>query len=203
VSVDEHELLRLAQDGDIDAFAEFVRLFERRVRTVLFRILDDSRDVEEATQDTFVQVWRNLDRFRGDAAPFTWVYRIATNEALQRRRRAKPDTLEFADAHAAGEDRSIETRELQTLLIGEIRALPFEYRAPLVLRDVEGMSNEQVAEALNLTVAATKSRIHRARMQLREALGGIEDLGGRSEAAPESALPASNAADVNDERRNG
>lgn len=188
MSVDERELLGRAQNGDVDAFAEFVRLFERRVRTVLFRILDDARDVEEATQDTFVQVWRNLDRFRGDAAPFTWVYRIATNEALQRRRRAKPDTVEFTDEHASGEDESIETHELQALLVSEIRALPFEYRAPLVLRDIEGMSNEQVAEALDLTVAAAKSRIHRARMQLREALAGSEQL-----SATESPVSASNS----------
>jgi RNA polymerase sigma-70 factor (ECF subfamily) len=176
VSQEERELLRRAQDGDLDAFSEFVRLFERRVRTVLFRILDDARDVEEATQDTFVQAWRNLDRFRGDAAPFTWLYRIATNEALQRRRRTRLDTVEFADEHAAGEDGSIEARELQTLLVREIRALPFEYRAPLVLRDLEGLSNEQVAQALDLTVAAAKSRIHRARMRLRERLGDAHGL---------------------------
>ena len=176
MSVEERELLRRAQAGDLDAFAEFIRTFERRIRTVLYRILDDARDVDEATLDTFVQVWRNLDRFRGDAAPFTWLYRIATNEALQRRRRARLETVELVDEHSPVSDAAIEQRELQTLLVEEIRSLPFEYRAPLVLRDLEGLSNEEVAGALDLTVAAAKSRIHRARMQLRERLVQAGDL---------------------------
>jgi RNA polymerase sigma-70 factor, ECF subfamily len=174
VPEEERQLLERARDGDLDAFAEFVRHFERRIRTVLFRILDDSRDVEEATQDTFVQAWRNLDRFRGDAAPFTWLYRIATNEALQRRRRSRLETVELSDDHAAGHDQAYESGELRVVLVAQIRALPFEYRAPLVLRDLEGLSNEEVAEALDLTLAAAKSRIHRARMTLRARLDALE-----------------------------
>lgn len=167
---EERLLLERARDGGVDAFADFVRHFERRVRTVLFRILDDARDVEEATQDTFVQAWRNLDRFRGDAAPFTWLYRIATNEALQRRRRARVETVELADEHAPQHDPALEAGVLRTLLVEEIRALPFEYRTALVLRDLEGLSNEEVAEALDVSLAAAKSRIHRARMTLRARL---------------------------------
>jgi RNA polymerase sigma-70 factor, ECF subfamily len=174
VSEEERQLLESARDGDLDAFAEFVRHFERRIRTVLFRILDDSRDVEEATQDTFVQAWRNLDRFRGDAAPFTWLYRIATNEALQRRRRSRLETVELSDEHTAGHDPSFEAGELRAVLVAQIRALPFEHRAPLVLRDLEGLSNEEVAEALDLTLAAAKSRIHRARMTLRARLDALK-----------------------------
>src|SRR3972149_9502202 len=87
----EVELLARARKGDVEAFAELVRLFERRIRALLGRLLDDERDVEEAAQDTFVQAWRSLDRFRGDAAPFTWIYRIAVNEALQRTRRKRLD----------------------------------------------------------------------------------------------------------------
>jgi RNA polymerase sigma-70 factor (ECF subfamily) len=175
VPEEERQLLERARDGDLDAFAEFVRHFERRIRTVLFRILDDSRDVEEATQDTFVQAWRNLDRFRGDAAPFTWLYRIATNEALQRRRRSRLETVELSDEHTAWRDFSFEAGELRAVLVAHIRALPFEYRAPLVLRDLEGLSNEEVAEALDLTLAAAKSRIHRARMTLRARLDALEE----------------------------
>src|ERR671936_2467499 len=89
---EETTLLLEAQAGDLPAFEQFVRLFERRVRGLLSRLLSDERDIEEATQDTFVQAWRNLDRYRGDAAPFTWIYRIAVNEALQRTRRKRLDT---------------------------------------------------------------------------------------------------------------
>jgi RNA polymerase sigma-70 factor (ECF subfamily) len=177
--MDEHETLLLARarEGDISAFADFVRLFERRIRAVLSRLLDDERDVDEAAQDTFVQAWRNLERFRGEAAPFTWLYRIAVNEALQRTRRKRlelapfdPEAIEqraeggagrapAADVEAAG-------REALTFLNERIRALPDEARVPLVLRDVEDWSYEEVAAVLDLSVSAVKSRIHRARLQV-------------------------------------
>lgn len=174
---DEARLLTRARDGEVEAFAEFVRRFERRVRAVLGRLLDDERDVDEAAQDTFVQAWRNLDRFRGDAAPFTWLYRIAVNEALQRVRRKRLDTRPLPDVEetraspapgARGSDAEAEEHEELAFLTARIRALDFDLRAPLVLRDVEGLSNQEVADALRLTVPAAKSRIHRARMQLRE-----------------------------------
>jgi RNA polymerase sigma-70 factor (ECF subfamily) len=181
---EETALLARAQAGDIAAFERFVRLFERRVRVLLGRLLTDERDIEEAAQDTFVQAWRNLDRFRGDAAPFTWLYRIAVNEALQRVRRRRPETQpieeELLDVleyrHGAGASRppstelATEDRETQAFLLGRVRRLPFEFRAPLVLRDIEGWSNQEVADILGLSLAATKSRIHRARMKLREEL---------------------------------
>ena len=173
----EAELLIRARDGDVDAYAEFVRTFERRVRALLGRLLDDQRDVEEAAQDTFVQAWRNLSRFRGDSQPFTWLYRIAVNEALQRTRRKKldlrplddlsPGDSSFSD-HRTNVDSIAENRELSSFLAARLRELPFEYRAPLVLRDIEGWSNQEVAESLELSLAAAKSRIHRARIQLRD-----------------------------------
>src|SRR5919197_4229825 len=94
---EETTLLLEAQAGDLAAFEQFVRVVERRVRGLLGRLLSDQRDVEEATQDTFVQAWRNLPRFRGDAAAFTWLYRIAVNEALQRARRRRLETRPLED----------------------------------------------------------------------------------------------------------
>jgi RNA polymerase sigma-70 factor, ECF subfamily len=179
------ELVALARDGDLDAFAELVRRYEQRVRTVLLRLLDDERDVEEAAQDAFVQAWRSLERFRGDAGVFTWLYRIAVNEALARRRRKQ---LRVTQLDAAGEVRlaapegagpadAAETNELHAFLAARIRGLPLEYRVPLVLRDLVGLSNEEVAEVLRLSLPATKSRIHRARMRIRADLERWETEG--------------------------
>jgi len=173
--MDDAALLSRAREGDVDSFAELVRRYETRVRVVLFRLLDDERDVEEATQDAFVQAWRNLHRFRGDSAVFTWLYRIAVNEALARLRRkrlATSDLDELADTASAadpaqGPEESAEAGELQAFLAATIRRLPPDYRAPLVLRDVVGLSNQEVADVLELSVPAAKSRIHRARMQVR------------------------------------
>ena len=173
----DRELLLRARDGDLAAFEEFVRLFERRVRALLSRLLDDLRDVDEAAQDVFVQAWRNLDHFRGDAAPFTWLYRIAVNEALQRTRRKRFDTRPLEEEVAeAPPDAAVEGRELEAFLAERLRELPFELRAPLALRDLEGWSNKEVAEALDLSLPAAKSRIHRARMQIRAELDAwLED----------------------------
>jgi RNA polymerase sigma-70 factor, ECF subfamily len=184
---DETDLLTRAQAGDAAAFERFVHLFERRVRGLLSRLLSDERDIEEAAQDTFVQAWRNLARFRGDAAPFTWLYRIAVNEALQRSRRRRPETqpidaevlevlevLEYQHGTAGSRPRPpdlvLEEREAQAFLLDRVRRLPFELRAPVVLRDIEGWSNQEVADILELSLPAAKSRIHRGRMKLREEL---------------------------------
>ena len=167
----DHELVERAAAGDLDAFAELVRAYERRVASVLYRLLDDRRDVEEATQDVFVQAWRNLRRFRGDAQLFTWLYRIAVNEALMRRRRKRHDVQELDDRLAAAPDPEPGLRDL---LVREFSALPFEYRTAVVLRDVEGLTNAEVAKALDISVAAAKSRIHRGRMQIRDALAQWE-----------------------------
>ena len=173
---DDHVLVARASEGDVEAFAEIVRRYEARVRVVLLRLLDDERDVEEATQDCFVQAWRNLDRFRGESAVFTWLYRIAVNEALARLRRKRVPTTQIDEsraplpADARNEPQTaVESEELEHFLARELRRLEPDYRAPVVLRDVAGLSNEEVAAVLGLSIAATKSRIHRARMQLREA----------------------------------
>jgi RNA polymerase sigma-70 factor, ECF subfamily len=183
----ERALLLRAQGGDLDAFGELIQLFERRIRGVLGRLLDDPRDVEEAAQDTFVQAWRHLDRFRGEAAPFTWLYRIAVNEALQRTRRRRPDTQPLEPAAELERRMSPEStvprslpadvaagqREDVARLVSEIRALPFESRVPLVLRDLEGWSYEDVAAVLEITVSAAKSRVHRARLRVIRSLTGM------------------------------
>ena len=176
------ELVRLAREGDLDAFAGIVQRHEQRLRLVLLRILDDTRDVEESVQDAFVQAWRNLDRYRGDAALFTWLYRIGVNAALARARRRVPPTVELqavegqasssADS-ALRPEAAAEAGELRARIVAALAALPFEYREAVVLRDVAGLSNQEVAAALGVSLAAAKSRIHRGRLQLRDRLEGL------------------------------
>jgi RNA polymerase sigma-70 factor, ECF subfamily len=162
----DETLLAAAREGDLDAFAELIRRYERRVRSVLARLLDDERDVEEAAQDVFVQAWRKLSSYRGDAALFTWLYRIAVNEALMRRRRKQVAVAELDEAIAGASEPEVSDE----WVLARVRALPDELRLPLVLRDLEGLSNQEVAEVLGLSLAATKSRVHRARMRIRTEL---------------------------------
>lgn len=176
---DDASLVLAARQGDTDAFAELVRRHERRLRLVLLRVLDDARDVEEAVQDTFVLAWRHIDRYRGDAAVFTWLYRIGVNEALSRRRKKRLPMTDLAtsEAESAADVRrdllpepSAEAGELRKLVASALKALPFDYREAVVLRDLAGLSNDEVAAALGISVPAAKSRIHRGRLQLRELL---------------------------------
>jgi RNA polymerase sigma-70 factor (ECF subfamily) len=168
------QLLDAARNGDLDAYAELVRRHERALRAVVGRLLGDSRDAEEAVQDAFVRAWRNLDRFRGDSAPFTWLYRIAVNEALQRARRRRVPTVPLEDADsravAPGADSEAEIGAMRRAVLAAIDELEPEYRTPLVLRDIGGLSNEEAATILELSLAATKSRIHRARLFVRQRL---------------------------------
>lgn len=173
------ELVRLAQGGDLDAFAAIVDRHGRRLRIVLLRILDDPRDVEEAVQDAFVQAWRNLDRYRADAALFTWLYRIGINAALARTRRKQHPTTDLESLPAEGAQHvarevlpepSAEAHDLRGRVLAALGQLPFEYREAVVLRDLAGLSNEEVARALDVSLAAAKSRIHRGRLQLRDLL---------------------------------
>jgi len=182
------ELVRLAQEGDLDAFAQVVRRHEHRLRVVLLRVLDDPRDVEEAVQDSFVQAWRNLHRFRGEAALFTWLYRIGVNAALARRRRKEHALTSLESMESEGASRVpahllpeavAESRDVRDRVVAALARLPFEYREAVVLRDVVGLSNEEVARALDVSLAAAKSRIHRGRLQLRDYLEPHEEHQGR------------------------
>jgi RNA polymerase sigma-70 factor, ECF subfamily len=176
------ELVRLAREGDLDAFAGIVQRHEQRLRLVLLRILDDTRDVEESVQDAFVQAWCNLDGYRGDAALFTWLYRIGVNAALARARRRAPVTVDLSvvegQASSSADsglrpEAAAEAGELRARIVAALATLPFEYREAVVLRDVAGLSNQEVAAALGVSLAAAKSRIHRGRLQLRDRLEGL------------------------------
>ena len=173
------ELVRLAQEGDLEAFADIVRRHERRLRIVLLRILDDARDVEEAVQDAFVQTWRNLDRYRADAAFFTWLYRIGVNAALARARRKEHVLVPLETLEAEGGSRvpsellpesAAEAHDLRARILAALGQLPLEHREAVVLRDIAGLSNDEVAQALGVSLAAAKSRIHRGRLELRALL---------------------------------
>jgi RNA polymerase sigma-70 factor (ECF subfamily) len=129
-------------------------------------------------QDAFVQAWRNLDSYRGDSRLFTWLYRIGVNAALARTRRKRHVTVDVsALEHVASEEgvRNLPEsaalrRDLRRRIVAALAELPYEYREAVVLRDVAGLSNVEVADAIGVGLAAAKSRIHRGRLQLRELL---------------------------------
>jgi RNA polymerase sigma-70 factor (ECF subfamily) len=168
------ELVKLAQAGDNRAFDELVRRYENKVYRLAFKILRHEDDAGEALQDAFLSAYRGLKNFKADSTFSTWLYRVATNAALMkyRKRRDGHVSLEQSQSHdwSALPDDELLTGELDDILSEGLDRLPDELREVFVMRDIEGLSNSDVAERLRLTVPAVKSRLHRARLQLRDRL---------------------------------
>lgn len=177
------ELVARWRAGDPGAFEELVRRHEGRVYRFLLRMLGDAAEAEDVAQETFLSLHRNGRRFRGDALFSTFVYRVATNGALNRKRglgRRSNWYRRFAENQAIGEnlpaappdpEGATAHAELHALVQRELLGVPDALRAPLVLYDVEGLSYGEVAAALGIPAGTVKSRIHRARRLLRERLG--------------------------------
>ncbi len=173
------DLLDRCRSGDQEAWAELVRTTYREVYTLCLRILKDPDDASEATQETYMKVWRGLSGFRGDALFSTWLYRVASNAAISRhrsrsRRRKHESGLEqeFLELlPAAGSTEGTAAARLDVRSVeSAVADLPDAYRVPLLLRDVYGNSIEEVAGALGISTTAAKVRIHRARKKVKEAV---------------------------------
>jgi RNA polymerase sigma-70 factor (ECF subfamily) len=185
-------LVLRAQKGDAEAFAELVNRHQRQLYRLALRMTQSEADAQEVLQEAFLNAWEKLPAFRGEAQFSSWLYRIAANAALMRlrRKRRAPDSLPDEPLELAGPKFSADGQHLQPprsdwsqraddLLMSRqlgqqidlaVRSLPEEYRTVFLLKDVDGLSNEQIADALDLTVPAVKSRLHRARLALREKL---------------------------------
>ena len=174
-------LLQRCRDGDESAWSELVDVTYREVYGLCLRILRNPDDAAEATQDAYLKAWRGLSRFRGDSAFTTWLYRIAANAAISRHRSRKRRRLREADvddealsAIASGsstEDTASGRMDLADLEVA-VASLPEHYRLPLLMRDVYGLSTEEVASQLKISETATKVRIHRARKMLKDKMFG-------------------------------
>jgi|UniRef100_A0A7V3UZY9 RNA polymerase sigma-70 factor (ECF subfamily) len=184
--VSDEELVRRVQQGRMEAFEELVRRYERKVYNITYRLLGNEQDATEALQDTFLRAYRFIPKFKFQSSFYTWLYRIATNVSLTRLRRRKnlevvsldapvpdSDDLQFDLPDTAKTPEEVfAQKRLREKLDRAVQELPEEYRKVVVLRDLEGLSNEEVSRILKLSVPAVKSRLHRARLALREKLAG-------------------------------
>lgn len=183
---EELTLVRAAKQGDDSAFEELVRRYDRNVFRIAQHITQNREDAEDVVQEAFLKAYTNLARFQEQSKFYTWLVRIAVNEALMKLRRRKPERTVSLDEDIQMEDDSVPREiadwspnpeqqygqaELREILSKTVQGLPPGFRTVFVLRDVEGLSTEETAEALDLSVPAVKSRLLRARLQLRERLG--------------------------------
>lgn len=171
--------MQSARAGDRHAFEELVRRHADRLYAVVLRFVADAGEAEEVTQEAFLRAWRSIGRFEGKSQFFTWLYRIGINEAKRRAERRPPagvvssieeSPIEDAPDWSEAPELRAEQADVRAVLERAVRSLPLDYRAPLVLRDVEGLSTREAAETMGLGEAAFKSRLHRARLAVRRAL---------------------------------
>ena len=181
---DEHLLVAAAKAGDAAAFEELVNRYEKKIFRLTMNITRNREDAEDAMQDAFMKAYSHLDRFQEDSRFYTWLVRIAANEALMRLRKRRPNQLsldepieseddflpqQIEDWGPSPEQRFAQT-EMRDILRNVIEDLQPDFRVVFLLRDVEGLSTEETAEAVGISEAAVKSRLLRARLKLRQKL---------------------------------
>jgi RNA polymerase sigma-70 factor, ECF subfamily len=182
---DEAAVVAQARLGDATAFSELLRRYEGKIFRLALHITQNREDAEDVLQETFLKAYEHLDQFQGQSKFYTWIVRIAVNQALMKLRKRKSDrSVSLDDTIDTGEDtvareiagwdenpeQQYSREELSRILGGAVEDLAPIYRAVFVLRDIEELSTEETADALGLSVPAVKSRLLRARLQLRDKL---------------------------------
>jgi RNA polymerase sigma-70 factor (ECF subfamily) len=182
---DELPLVERARTGDAAAFSELVQRYERKIYRLAKHITQNDEDAEDVLQESFLKAYTHLDSFHGDSKFYTWLVRIAVNEALMKLRKRKSDrTVSLDEPQDTGEDlvqreiavweddpeKKYSREELAEILDTAVQSLKPSFRTVFVLRDIEELSTEDTAETLGISIPAVKSRLLRARLQLREKL---------------------------------
>ena len=178
-------LVNSARGGDVQAFETLVNKYDRQIFRIAQHITQNREDAQDIVQDAFLKAYEKLDQFQGNSKFYTWLVRIAVNESLMRLRKRRTGKMVSIDDDIETEEGSVPRdladwspnpeqnytqAELAEILRKTIQGLPHGFRIVFVLRDVDGLSTEETAETLGLSVPAVKSRLLRARLQLRERL---------------------------------
>jgi RNA polymerase sigma-70 factor (ECF subfamily) len=182
VSADDRRLIAASLKGDPAAFGELVRRYQDRLYNTVYRLLDNADDAQDVVQDAFVNAYQSLDGFKGDSQFFTWLYRIAVNTAISHKRKQRL-TLSIDsgrngerrvepldDSDASRPEHALERAEEERRVQQALNRLSAEHRAVLILKDMEGQKYEAMAEILGVPIGTIRSRLHRARTELRELL---------------------------------
>lgn len=179
----DQALVERAQKGDKRAFELLVIKYQRKLARLLSRMVRDPAEIEDITQESFIKAYRALPQFRGESAFYTWLYRIAVNTAknyLVARGRRAPTTTEFSSEEAEGfedaellrdiatPDAELQTKQIASAVNKAVEALPEELRTAITLREIEGLSYEEIAQMMDCPIGTVRSRIFRAREAIAE-----------------------------------
>jgi RNA polymerase sigma-70 factor (ECF subfamily) len=182
VSLDDHRLIADCLKGDAAAFGVLVRRHQERLYNTVFRLVGNAEDAQDVVQEAFLSAYQSLEGFKGDALFFTWLYRIAVNTAISLKRKQRVllridggrsgeggvDPLDPSELSRPGH--ALEQAEQETRVRRALSRLSPEHRAVLVMKDMEGQKYEAMAEVLQVPIGTIRSRLHRARLELRELL---------------------------------
>lgn len=191
----ERHLLQRCRQGDREAFHQLVLRYQRRVYAIAYGMLKNSADADDVSQEVFLRLHRYLPEFTGQSSLYTWLYRITVNLCIDHHRSARrgaaferdDDAIAAADSQTTSEaglaghvphpSQDLDTRELGEQVMKALDSLSEQHRAILVLREVEGMSYEDLAQTLNINKGTVMSRLHHARLRFRSAIQGYLDSG--------------------------
>jgi RNA polymerase sigma-70 factor (ECF subfamily) len=189
VNANEKKLIDECLKGKVDAFGELIHPYQDRLYNTLFRMVGQRHDADELFQETMICAFRGLATYHGEASFYTWLYRIAMNVAMDRHRKQQlrvvsidvlheTGAFDVADEHSAQQTTSsLEQQETHTLIQKALEQLGDEYRAIIILKDVEGFKYEEIAAMLDVPIGTVRSRLHRARAELRAILEPMRQSG--------------------------
>lgn len=182
---DDQSLIDACRAGNTEAFGVLVSRYQDRLYPTVFRLTGCADEARDLLQDAFLRAFQNLPRFHGDSSFYTWIYRIAVNLALSGRRRRRPVLRLHLDTDGAGFDSGeydladsdpsapLERAERDRLVQEALSALAPDHRAVVVMKEFDGLHYDEIAETLGVPVGTVRSRLHRARCELRERLRGL------------------------------
>ncbi|MHB1422086.1 MAG: sigma-70 family RNA polymerase sigma factor [Gemmataceae bacterium] len=186
MSADEQRLIAECLQGNTDAFGELVRRYQDRLFKSVYRLVENTEDAEDVVQEAFLNAYQSLDGFKGDSLFFTWLYRIAINTAISHKRKHrvlarleigredKPAMEPFDPSAESRPEHALEQAEQETRVRQALARLSPDHRAVLVMKDLEEQKYETMAEILQVPIGTIRSRLHRARLELRELLKNSE-----------------------------
>jgi RNA polymerase sigma-70 factor (ECF subfamily) len=184
-AADDLELVKRSQNGDQEAFSELVKRYQKRVYYLAYGMLGNNEDAQDVAQESFIKAFRGLKGFRGGGGFYTWLYRIAYNLSIDFRRKEwkkknveYEDNINHSDEHGVmagpspafhpGKDTA--QKELSRVIMDAIQELPEQHRAVILLREIEGLSYDEIAKTLKVRKGTVMSRLHYARQHLQETL---------------------------------
>jgi len=185
VSSDDNKLIEECLAGQTEAFGRLVERYQDRLYHTLVHTLGSREDALDTAQEAFVHAFEKLDTFQGRSAFYSWLFRIAMNAAISRKRKDRRTTasidaarensgIEPVDGHASAEpSHALDVADKQALVKQALERLPEDYRQVLVLKEMEGLKYEEIAEIIDCPIGTVRSRIHRARQELRELLAAV------------------------------